>query len=79
MAGQRVCGTPKGVARNAALMGMPFPGGERGQRGGADGGVQATVASPMSAFVFCSRAIVTAIGADDCPQGFQTGRRGISA
>ncbi len=67
MAGQRVCGTPKGVARNAALMGMPFPGGERGQRGGADGGVQATVASPMSAFVFCSRAIVTAIGADDCP------------
>ena len=60
-------------------MGMPLPGGERGQGGGADGGVQAAVASPMSAFVFGSRAIVTAIGADDCRQGLQMGRRGISA
>ena len=79
MAGQRVCGAPKGVARDAALMGMPLPGGERGQRGGADGRVQAAVAGPMSAFVFGSRAIVTAIGADDCRQGLQMGLRGISA
>ena len=33
----------------------------------------------MSAFVFGSRAIVTAIGADDCRQGVQAGSRGISA
>ena len=79
MAGQRVCGAQKGVARDAALMGMPLSGGERRQRGGADGGVEAAVASPMSAFVFGSGAIVTAIGAHDCRQGLQTGRRGFSA
>ena len=79
LAGQRVRSVLKGVAGDAALMGMPLPGREHGQSGGADGGIQAVVAGPAIAFVFGSRAIVTAVGADDCLQGMQTSRRGISA